>query len=387
MNFKHKYFSLDTDKRSVHDENGKELRLTGNAYRVLVFLCTNKQGTVTDIGGFLDWAKDYDENHLRQYRYKINTIIGHDIVGYQNGIYSLVGDAIEIQKTKENERNTDLLQADGVQSGMNPKGTLMSKKLLILRVISIGVLAVVIAGSIYYIIAKTTKQVANSNQTTIQNASKTKQENDNDIYKDFLQKEGLLSLRFDGLAIEISIDKASFNCPEQKEYDDLDNKNLTEFTVREIERVIELHYTCGYADVLAAEFALGEFNKDISEIFAVLEIINNPDKKALAQKVTDDWREIADLKNEEYAISRLAADIKNDLRVLTLQINQSLISGDYAASERTRFSNQINQSTQKKQEIKYKIDNILTEKNNALVQFRVGVEINNSNSSDSSSTL
>ena len=71
----HKHFTIDIKSRKTYDENGKELHLTGNAFRVLVFLCENGSATVTDIGDFLDGEKDYDENHIRQYRYKINTII------------------------------------------------------------------------------------------------------------------------------------------------------------------------------------------------------------------------------------------------------------------------------------------------------------------------
>lgn len=128
MIYKHKHFSLDTDSRVVFDENNKQLRLTGNAYRVLVFLCTNKSGTVTDIGDFLDHAKDYDENHLRQYRYKINSIIGHDVIKYQNSIYSIEGDVEEIENKPNSKRNTDLLHPEGVQSEVNPNQTGMQKK-------------------------------------------------------------------------------------------------------------------------------------------------------------------------------------------------------------------------------------------------------------------
>ena len=47
---------------------------------VVIFLCKNKNANLTEIGEYLDYAKDYDENHIRQYRYKINTIIGKDII-------------------------------------------------------------------------------------------------------------------------------------------------------------------------------------------------------------------------------------------------------------------------------------------------------------------
>lgn len=105
MIYKHQYFQIDTKNKKIFDENKKELRLTGNPYRLLVFLCEKKNANITEIGEYLDWAKDYDENHIRQYRYKINTIIGYDVIEYKNGIYSLVG-----------ECNTDLLRSDSLES-------------------------------------------------------------------------------------------------------------------------------------------------------------------------------------------------------------------------------------------------------------------------------
>ncbi|MFH1509539.1 MAG: DUF6804 family protein [Candidatus Nealsonbacteria bacterium] len=115
MVYKHKYFQLDSESKRIFDENDKELRLTGNAFRVLIFLCQKKNANITDIGIFLDWAKDYDENNMRQYRYKVNSIIGHDVVEYKNGVYYLVGEVKEIEKLEVGERNTDLLQSDKVE--------------------------------------------------------------------------------------------------------------------------------------------------------------------------------------------------------------------------------------------------------------------------------
>jgi hypothetical protein len=94
MIYSHKNFILDTENRRVFDENDKELRITGNALRVLVYLCKNKIATVTDLGDYLDHAFGYTEEHLRQYRYKINTIIGHDVVEYKNNIYSVAGEVV-----------------------------------------------------------------------------------------------------------------------------------------------------------------------------------------------------------------------------------------------------------------------------------------------------
>ncbi|MBU1922642.1 MAG: hypothetical protein KJ710_00010 [Candidatus Omnitrophica bacterium] len=53
---------------------------------------------------------------MRQYRYKINSHIGHDVINYQNGIYSLVGYIKESEIIEGNDRNTDLLQSDNVKS-------------------------------------------------------------------------------------------------------------------------------------------------------------------------------------------------------------------------------------------------------------------------------
>lgn len=110
MIYKHPQFVLDTESRKVFDENNKELRITGNTYRVLVFLCEKKNATLTDIGTYLDWAKEYTENHIRQYRHKINTIIGEDVIEYKNGVYSL--------------RNTDLLQGDMIELEKSNKGVM-----------------------------------------------------------------------------------------------------------------------------------------------------------------------------------------------------------------------------------------------------------------------
>ncbi|MCX6766603.1 MAG: formylglycine-generating enzyme family protein [Candidatus Moranbacteria bacterium] len=93
MIFKHRYFKLNTASKRVFDENNKELALTGNAYRLLVFLCHKQNATLTDINDFFDpaGAKEYTENHVRQYRHKINSLIGYNVVVYKNNIYSIGG--------------------------------------------------------------------------------------------------------------------------------------------------------------------------------------------------------------------------------------------------------------------------------------------------------
>jgi len=124
MTYLHKYFSLDAKSKKVFDENEKNLRITGNAYRLLVFLCKKKNANITEIGDYLDWAKDYDENNIRQYRYKANTIIGYDVIEYKNGMYSLAG---KVKETDKLDRNTDLLHNNGVELEKNNAENNMSK--------------------------------------------------------------------------------------------------------------------------------------------------------------------------------------------------------------------------------------------------------------------
>ncbi|MBU3918883.1 hypothetical protein KKC63_03190 [Patescibacteria group bacterium] len=137
MVYKHQQFVLDAESKKVFDENGKELRLTGNAYRMLVFLCKNKHGNLTAIGEYLDFANDYTENHIRQYRYKINSIIGYDIVEYKNGVYSLVGELRELDKI---ERNTDLLREDNVKSVKNIMDKINTKFIIVPAIIASALL-------------------------------------------------------------------------------------------------------------------------------------------------------------------------------------------------------------------------------------------------------
>lgn len=130
MIYKHKFFILDSDIRKVFDENSKELKITGNSFRVLVFLCEHGPATITAISDALDRAKDYDEEHIRQYRYKINTIIGKNIVKYENKIYFIDGETKKIENKdslilNENSRNTDLLQSDSVK--LKSKNKLVEK--------------------------------------------------------------------------------------------------------------------------------------------------------------------------------------------------------------------------------------------------------------------
>ncbi len=42
MFYKHLKFTLDKKSKRIFDQNNEELRITNNAYRLLVFLCKNE---------------------------------------------------------------------------------------------------------------------------------------------------------------------------------------------------------------------------------------------------------------------------------------------------------------------------------------------------------
>lgn len=148
MIYKHQYFQLNTESKKVFDENGKELALTGNAYRMLVFLCEKKNANLTQIGEHLDYAKEYTENHLRQYRYKIETIIGRDVIEYKNGMYSILGEIKESLEMAKIERNTDLLRSESIELEQDNKKSL--KKMKFIKWLGIVVVVLLLAfGAVY----------------------------------------------------------------------------------------------------------------------------------------------------------------------------------------------------------------------------------------------
>ena len=130
MIYKHQCFKLDAESKKVFDENNKELVLTGNAYRLLVFLCCKNNATLTGINDYFDpaGAKDYTENHVRQYRYKINSIIGHSIVAYKNNIYSIKGTISKYESNADLESTVPRTQGSGKNQLGEEKGQDANKK-------------------------------------------------------------------------------------------------------------------------------------------------------------------------------------------------------------------------------------------------------------------
>ncbi|MCX6738971.1 MAG: SUMF1/EgtB/PvdO family nonheme iron enzyme [Candidatus Parcubacteria bacterium] len=106
MFYKHKYFTLNTEDRSVLDENSKKAHVTGNAYLLLEFLCERgKAATLTDVIELLGVRDSFDENNVRQLRIKIRTAIGHDIILYKNQRYSIDGEVVKSETEPEKTAN------------------------------------------------------------------------------------------------------------------------------------------------------------------------------------------------------------------------------------------------------------------------------------------
>lgn len=120
MLYKHKRFTLNDENREVFDEFGRQVSITGNSYLLLLFLCKEKNlATITELNDFIDREADINEENIRQYRYKIKLVLGHDTIKYKNQRYFIEGEVktmadIENQQEAGN-RNTDLVRSDSVK--------------------------------------------------------------------------------------------------------------------------------------------------------------------------------------------------------------------------------------------------------------------------------
>lgn len=92
MIFKHERFTLDPEKQKVRDENGKELHLVGKPYKMLAYLCAHGASPANDINDEIDPNELTSDNSFRQYRNKIKTAIGYEVIKYDNQTYSIIGE-------------------------------------------------------------------------------------------------------------------------------------------------------------------------------------------------------------------------------------------------------------------------------------------------------
>lgn len=98
MQYRHQYFRLDPESKTVSDENGKQLSFTDNLFRALLFLCEHAKAGTDELGDFINGGESdqfHTHNSIRQYQYRINQIVGHAVVSYKKETFFING---EVQK-------------------------------------------------------------------------------------------------------------------------------------------------------------------------------------------------------------------------------------------------------------------------------------------------
>lgn len=109
MIYKHQYFKLDTEKKKLYDEHGREAFILGttHSFRLLELLCQKWPSvtTLTDINFLFDpaEAKEYKNDYIRNLRGQIKRALGHEIIEYNGSTYALIGDIKKSEKDLEHK--------------------------------------------------------------------------------------------------------------------------------------------------------------------------------------------------------------------------------------------------------------------------------------------
>jgi len=104
MFYKHRYFLLDSDAGVVFDENGKRLAFTESLVRALRHLCELGRVETDELGDLIhedETDRFYKHNTIRQYRYRINKLIGHDVVRYKDQHFFIDGEILKEESPSE----------------------------------------------------------------------------------------------------------------------------------------------------------------------------------------------------------------------------------------------------------------------------------------------
>jgi len=99
MHYRHALFHIDTQTRTVSDENGKLLVFSDKLFTALLFLVEHGQATVDELGDAVNGGESdrlYSHNAIRQYRYQINKLVSHEVIVYdkKQQCFSLVGSIV-----------------------------------------------------------------------------------------------------------------------------------------------------------------------------------------------------------------------------------------------------------------------------------------------------
>ncbi len=109
MIYKHKYFKLDSNKKTLLDEYGRVAQIsgTGHAFKLLELVCNSESGSVDleDINNCFDiaGAKTYSNDYFRGLRNALKKVLGHEVLEYQNGRYNLIGDIEKMDREPEHK--------------------------------------------------------------------------------------------------------------------------------------------------------------------------------------------------------------------------------------------------------------------------------------------
>jgi len=155
MIYKHQYFTLNDNTREVFDEFERAVQITGNAYLLLLFLCQEKKlATITDLNDFIDRDSDRDEEHFRQYRYKIKLALGHEVVQYKNQRYFIEGEISRTDKADKEEAK-EIIKISEKYPKANPvKQKIISKNNLNKKLAVMAISALLIIVAAFWVAAK-----------------------------------------------------------------------------------------------------------------------------------------------------------------------------------------------------------------------------------------
>src|SRR3989344_6669615 len=149
MIYRHEYFTLDSDNKKAYNRYGDEVRLTGDAFRFLEFLCQrpNNRATATEIGDHLDRFKDYTDSYFRGLKNKIQTALNAEFIDYGEGSYSI---------------NGEVIQSDGLGEKKDvPSTATVSGRPRFSILVIIAVAILVIIATAYFLLNKTGNESGN----------------------------------------------------------------------------------------------------------------------------------------------------------------------------------------------------------------------------------
>ncbi len=145
MLYRHRHFRLDTDSESVFDENGKPLAFTKHLFRALRALCEYENIDTDELGDLINGGESdhfYNHNTIRQYRYRINKLIGYDVVRYEKQRFFLDERVVTDDRSGISDDGTD------TDDGVTVPRSRFSWRMIVL--VGIAVVAAAVGGAFVF---------------------------------------------------------------------------------------------------------------------------------------------------------------------------------------------------------------------------------------------